>query len=179
MPAAYSIASSAEILKPKSRQHTSNPHHCKQATQRRASSSAGHRHRQGDIHRLLKGVSRPKITKSLACRAIHSRHGSAGAVGKDSSCSVAASGKTAVRLSKAELRREKALQLFVATATQEDKQARKVNRDFSDKQEHPAQPTQLRAQQRAQPPTEVFSVQAMKKRKVWQQALWAGFGWHS
>ena len=179
---------------------TTFSHHFKEATERRASNSAGHRqerhskvatgrrggssgrHRQGVSDRFLKGVSQPIIAKHhQGSRASHPPHGSAGAVGKGPG-SAAASGQAAVRMSKAELRRNASLDKWVATATTEDKLARRVNVDYSDANEPAAQPAQQRARlpkQRAQPPAKVFSVPAMKKRKVATATLCAGFDWHS
>ena len=143
--------------------------HSKEATERRASSSA--KHRQGISNRFLKGVSRPMIAKHhQGSRASHARHSSAGAAGKGPG-KAAASVPAAVRMSKAELRRNASLDKWIATATEEDKLARKINRDFSDGPEPAAQ----HAQQRAQPPAKVFKVPAMKKRKVRQQDLCVGF----
>ena len=159
VPAAYNIASRTA----KAQVEPVLLHHLPlQAAECRASSSAGHRHRQGDTLRRLKGVARPRITKSTARREGHPYHGSAAAERKSPSSSAAASGQTAVRLSKAELRRETSLQKWITAATEEDKLARKVGRDFSDQHEHAAPPVQPR-----RPPTaKVFTVGAMKKRKV-------------
>ena len=135
------------------------PEHGKEDTQRRARSVAGHRKGgTGASSRLLKGVAHPKISKEPHNKASLQRKGAAVALKQ-----------AAVRLSKADLRRNARLDHFVATATKEERHARKVNRDFSSVDHEPAaRCEQERARQPiAQAPTDP----AMKRRKVWVSAV--------
>ena len=168
MPAAHHTVPSTSFSRPQSSHCASSPRRSREATQRRTSRSAWHR--QGATGHPLSGVSHPKITKDNRSRASRRHPGSEEAVGKGPG-GASASGQAAVRLSKAELRRNASLDKWVATAAEEDKLARRVNRDFSDGPEPAAQP----AQQRPQPPAKVLRVPAMKKRKVYTAALCAGF----
>ena len=157
---------SATPFEPRSSHSIFTPCHSKKAMERRASRPDGHR--QVAPGHSLNRVSHPKITKNKGSKASHQCPGSAGAAAKGPG-SAAASGQAAVRLSKTELKRNKALETFVATATEADKLARRVNRDFSDKDEQAAQPLQQKTQslqQHTHLHPKVSEVPATKKRKV-------------
>lgn len=168
VPAAHPMAPGESLFEPGSSQRTSSPHHSKKAVKSRQTSTKC----------VLNKIAHPKIFKDKSSRASHQGPGSAGAVGKRPGSagaagkrpgSAAACGQAAVRLSQAELRTNASL--WVAATNEEDKL---VDRNFGDKDEQPAQPTQ----QRAQPSANVYSDAAMRKRKVWQQAVPAACDWH-